>query len=83
MKCSFQVGKIPLLGIYNLAFSAKLEAVGFDFPKQPWFPSGSNATCGAEVAHRHCQAGASALLSRLGFKPEVILLRVAFVALVS
>jgi hypothetical protein len=70
------------------AMSAELEAVGFDCPKQAGWPSRGDAPRGSQVAHGHCQAvttglWASAVLSRLGFKQEIILLDVALLALVT
>ena len=73
---------------FFFAFSAELEAVGFNCPKQAGLPSRGNATWGSQVAHWHCQGvttglWASAVLSRLGFKQEVILLGVAALAFVT
>ena len=62
--------------------------MGLTSLQEAGFPRRGDATCRPQVAHRHCQAvttglWASAVLSRLGFKQEAILLGVALIALAT
>ena len=77
---------ILLLGTWD--FQQNWRLLGLTSLQEAGFPRRGDATCRPQVAHRHCQAvttglGASAVLSKLGSKQEVILLGVALLALAT